>query len=42
MVYVVKVKEIWDIDPETLKHIELEEIPDIVELENNGILVDDI
>ena len=37
-----KVKEIWDINPETQKTVELEEIPDIDELENNELLVDDI
>ena len=37
-----KVKEIWDINPETQKPVELEEIPDIDELENNELLVDDI
>ena len=34
-----KVKEIWDINPETQKTVELEEIPDIYELENNELLV---
>ena len=37
-----EVKEIWDINPETQKPVELEEIPDIDELENNELLVDDI
>ena len=40
--YLPKVKEIWDINPETYKAVELEEIIDIDEMENNELLVDNI
>ena len=33
-------RQLWDINPETQKPVELEEIPDIDELENNELLVD--
>ena len=36
-----KLKEIWEINPEKQEPVELEKIPDLCELDNNELLIDD-
>ena len=37
-----KLKEIWEINPEKQEPVELEKIPDLCELDNNELLIDDV